>query len=216
LNKVIYNKKYKKINKSKLLKSDLYKFETEIALIYNQGKIRGPIHLTSGNEEQLIDIFQYISKSDWVYCSWRNHCHALLHGVNKKKVLDFILDGKSMSISCKKRNFMSSSIVGGIIPIALGTALSIKRKNEKKHVWCFVGDMTSETGTFHECQKYALNFKLPITFIIENNNLSTYTPTKIAWGKRKSDNQYMFQKNVIFYNYKNKYPHHGTGKWVIF
>lgn len=185
MNKVIYNKIYKKINNIQYLKSDLIEFEKRIASIYNQGRIRGPIHLTGGNEEQLIDIFQYISRNDWVYCSWRNHLHALLHGVSKNKVEEFILEGKSMSISCKKRNFMSSSIVAGIIPIALGTALSIQRKKEKKHVWCFVGDMTSETGTFHECQKYALNFKLPISFIIENNNLSTYTPTKIAWGKKK-------------------------------
>lgn len=216
MKKIIYNRRYKRVNVVKLQKTDLIEFETNIANNYNAGKIRGPIHLTSGNEEQLIDIYQYISRDDWVYCSWRNHCHALLHGVSKKKVEDFIFDGKSMSISCKKRKFMSSSIVGGIIPIALGSALSIKRKNQKNHVWCFVGDMTSETGTFHECQKYALNFKLPITFIIENNNLSTYTPTKTVWGMKKTYNQYMFEKNIIFYNYKNKYPHHGTGKWVVF
>ena len=53
-------------------------------------------------------------------------------------------------------------IVGGIIPLALGVALALKIKGSNRRVWCFVGDMTSETGVFHECYKYALNFKLPI------------------------------------------------------
>ena len=80
-----------------------------------------------------------------------------------------------MGIINKKKNFYSSAIVGGILPIALGVALSIKKKNLKNKVWVFVGDMTYETGVFHEVYKYSKNFKLPIKFVIEDNGLSTNT-----------------------------------------
>ena len=47
---------------------------------------------------------------------------------------------------------------------------------------CFVGDMTSETGIFHESIKYSRNFDLPIRFIVEDNGKSVCTDTRIAWG----------------------------------
>ena len=58
------------------------------------------------------------------------------------------MNGKSMYISSKKNRFLSSSIAGGTIPIALGVALSIKKNKQKNKVWCFVGDMTSQMGIF--------------------------------------------------------------------
>ena len=60
-----------------------------------------------------------------------------------------------MGLNFKKYNFYSSSIVGGIIPIALGLAKSLKLKKSKSKVWVFIGDMTFETGLFYECFKYA-------------------------------------------------------------
>jgi TPP-dependent pyruvate/acetoin dehydrogenase alpha subunit len=78
-------------------------------------------------------------------------------------------------------------------------------------VWVFVGDMTYETGGFHECYKYAKNMKLPIKFIVEDNSMSTNTDTRVAWGGTQTK-----CKNVIYYKYKRKYPHHGTGKWILF
>ena len=116
-----------------------------------------------------------------------------------------------MSVSCKKNKFYTSAIVGGTLPIALGVAKSIKLKKRKEKVWVFIGDMTFETGMFHECYKYAKNFNLPINFIVEDNGLSTNTPTKMAWRKKSK-----IPKNVIYYKYKRKYPHHGTGSWVLF
>ena len=71
--------------------------------------------------------------------------------------------------------------------------------------------MTFETGVFHESYKYAKNFELPITFIVEDNEFSVHTPTKLAWNKSQD-----IPDDVIYYQYKNKYPHHGTGKWVNF
>ena len=59
--------------------------------------------------------------------------------------MNLIVRGKSMSVYSTEPKFYSSSIVGGIIPIALGVAQSIKLKGEPNKVWCFVGDMTFES-----------------------------------------------------------------------
>ena len=57
-------------------KSFLIDFETEIKEIYEDGKITAPVHLSGGNEDQLIEIFKDVDKDDWVFSSWRNHYHG--------------------------------------------------------------------------------------------------------------------------------------------
>ena len=151
--KIFIPKNKKKINSLKN-PNIISKFESKIYDLYNKGKIPFPVHLTKGNEIQLCKIFQYISKKDWVLSTWRNHGHALMHGVDEKKLLSQIMMGKSMYVSSKKNNFLSSSIAGGMLPIALGLALAIKRKKQKNKVWVFIGDMTSMMGSFFEVYKY--------------------------------------------------------------
>jgi len=179
-----------KVRDITLTKNDLINFETEVKEKYNNGDITAPVHLSSNNEEQLIEIFQYISDRDWVFSSWRNNY---------------------------QRKFYSTSIVGGGLPIALGVAKSLDLNEEETiegrlpKVWCFVGDMTFESGIFHEVYKYARNNDLPIEFVVEDNNLSTNTPTDETWGKKQE-----VPNDVIYYQYKSDYPHHGTGTWVMF
>lgn len=189
----------------------LINFEKEIASLYERKSIKGPVHLSGNNERQLIKIFSRIKKDDWVFSGWRNHYHALLKGIEQKNLINQIIKGKSMTINSIKNKFISSSIVGGVLPIALGVALSIKFKKKKEKVWVFLGDMTYETGVFYECYKYAKNFNLPIKFVVEDNNLSTNTPTIKAWGKKQQK-----LPGVLLYKYKRKYPHHGIGKWILF
>ena len=82
---------------------------------------------------------------------------------------DEILAGRSITIVNKEEKFYSSAIVGGTISIAMGVAMANKRNGSTDKVWCFVGDMAFETGAFMENYKYAKNFDLPITFIVEDN-----------------------------------------------
>jgi pyruvate dehydrogenase E1 component alpha subunit len=196
---------------NKIDKQYLIDFEVEVAKRYESGEVKAPIHLSGGNEDQLIEIFKNINSDDWVFVPWRNHYHALLHGFDRQQLMDDIVAGKSMSTSSNINKFYSSAIVGGIIPIALGTAMALKRKNSDRKVWCFIGDMTFETGVFHESYKYSKNFDLPLKFVVEDNNLSVHTPTDVAWGTRQD-----VPDDVIYYSYENRYPHHGTGKWVNF
>ena len=196
-----------------ITKKELLDFELNIKKIYESGKIRAPIHLSGNNEAQLIKIFKKIKKNDWVFSTWRNHYHALLKGIPKEWLKKEIVAGRSMGINNIKHKFYSSAIVAGIIPIALGVAKSMKLKNKKNtnKVWVFIGDMTFETGMFHECYKYAKNHKLPLKFVVEDNNLSTNTPTNKVWLKKSKK-----PKDVIYYKYKRKFPHHGTGGWILF
>lgn len=197
-------------------KNNLIKFEDEIANLFNNGKIKAPVHLYYGNEVELIKIFKNIKNKDWVFCSWRSHYQCLLKGVPSKDVKKEIISGKSISLCFPKYNIYSSAIVGGVIPIALGVALGLKKKNSDAVVYCFVGDMTSETGIMHESLKYAMNFNLPIKFIIEDNNLSVCTNTRKAWNLKKLTNQNKSSKFVLYYKYNSKYPHAGAGKRVQF
>ena len=79
-----------------------------------------------------------------------------------------------------------------------------------------MGDMTSETGIAHETIKYAINFKLPIHFIIEDNNLSVCTNTRKTWALKKLTFENINNKYITYYKYKNKYPHAGAGIRVQF
>ena len=201
----------KKVREVTITEQELIDFETEIKESYDSGEIRAPIHLSKGNERQLIEIFQYVHKDDWVFSSWRNHYHALLHGYPHRELMDDIICGESMSTNYINPNFYSSAIVGGIIPLALGVSMGLKRKNSDRRVWCFIGDMTFHTGVFSESYKYAKNFKLPLQFVVEDNNLSVHTPTDVTWG-----DTVRVSNDVVYYKYKMIYPHHGTGSWVNF
>ena len=199
------------VNKPLWDKAGLIQFERKMADHWESGRVMGPIHLSGGNEGELIEIFKYIKKTDWVFSTWRSHYHALLKGVPSEWVEQEILDGRSITLVNKDEKFYASAIVGAIIPIAVGVAMSNKREGNNEMVWCFVGDMAFETGRFMENYKYSKNFDLPIKFVVEDNGVSTNTPTVETW-KVKSE----VPSDVIWYDYKKEWPHYGTGKWVIF
>jgi pyruvate dehydrogenase E1 component alpha subunit len=201
--------------KNLLTKEQLIAFETDIADCFNNAMIKAPVHLYDGNEEQMIDIFKKVQSDDWVFCTWRSHYQCLLKGVPQEQVKKDIIDGKSITLCYPEYNVYSSAIVTGNIPIATGVALDIKRKKGTNHVWCFVGDMTSETGTFFENWKYAVNYDLPITYVIEDNSKSVCTETKKTWN---SDNLFFSNetRKIIYYQYETKYPHAGAGKRIQF
>lgn len=201
----------------------LQEFETRVASEFEQAKIRGPVHLSYGNEAPLIDLFQYVNADDWVFSTWRNHYHALLHGVPADYLMDRVLKGHSIDFQAPDQRFYTSAIVAGIVPIAVGTALALKWSGEKRMVWCFVGDMTAESGTFYEALKYSARNELPIHFVIEDNGLSTNTPTQASWGTahpgavRLGIDPWVAGRYLTYYQYeRTKYPHQGVGKWISF
>lgn len=211
----------------------LKSFEKEIEKIYSEGCIRAPVHLSSNNELQLIEIFDIIEKNDWVFCGHRSHYHALLKGVSRELVKKEILKGNSISLCFPEYRFFSSGIMGGTLSWALGVALSIKMRGSGEKVWAFCGDTASMMGTFDECQRYAEVHELPISFVIEDNGVSIHTPTEVVWGnKNKLERMIGVKKvhfvdnnldacveekgNIFYYKYENIYPHQGINVWVEF
>ena len=199
-----------------MTKEDLVKFEEEIAELFNAAKIFAPVHLYHGNEDQIIKVFENIRSQDWVFCSWRSHYQCLLKGVPPNEIKAEILAGRSIYLCFPEYRIYSSAIVGGNVPIALGTAMSIKHMKEKNMVYCFMGDMTSETGIAHECIKYSRNHQLPIHFIIEDNSKSVCTDTRETWNVSSLSYEEKHDSNITYYHYETKYPHAGAGTRVQF
>ena len=197
----------------------LIEFENDIAAEFNAAKIKAPVHLYNGNEEEIIEVFKkhQIGKDDWVLNSWRSHYQCLLKGVPPDELKAAIMAGRSISLCFKEHRVLCSAIVTGVLPIALGIALKNKLEKNNSRVFCFLGDMTSETGSAHECIKYARSHKLPIHFVIEDNGKSVCTITRETWQLDKLTYENVNDEYITYYSYKlDKYPHAGAGTRVQF
>jgi len=186
-------------------KQELIDFEDRIGDLYLDNKLPFLFHLSGGNEDQLIEIFKDIKEGDYVISNHRSHYHALLHGLPPEEIEDKILNGRSMFIYDRKRNFFCSAIIGGTPAIATGIAWALKRKGSDAKVWCFVGDGTEDNGHTYEAIRYVDGWDLPCKFIIENNNRSVESTNDERWGK--TANYDWNSPSVIKYQYDITYPH---------
>jgi pyruvate dehydrogenase E1 component alpha subunit len=186
-------------------KEELIAFENRIGDVYLDNKLPFLFHLSGGNEDALIDIFKNIKEGDYVISNHRSHYHALLHGIEPEVVEDRILNGRSMFIYDREKNFFCSAIIGGTPAIAAGIAWALKRKGSDQRVWCFIGDGTEDSGHTYEAVRYVDGFDLPCTFVIENNNRSVESTNEERWGKTAD---YIWTSpSVMKYYYDVTYPH---------
>lgn len=186
-------------------KEELIAFEDRIGDLYLDNKLPFLFHLSGGNEDALIDIFKNIKEGDYVISNHRSHYHALLHGIPPEVVEDRILNGRSMFIYDREKNFFCSAIIGGTPAIAAGIAWALKRKGSDQKVWCFIGDGTEDSGHTYEAVRYVDGFDLPCTFVIENNNRSVESTNEERWGKTAD---YIWDSpSVMKYYYDITYPH---------
>ena len=195
---------------------ELIAFEDEVAALFNAGRIRAPVHLYSGNEAQMLEVFKDVGCNDWLFCSWRSHYQCLLKGVPREQVMAEIVAGHSISLCFPEHRIYSSAIVGGVLPIAVGTAMAIQRSGEDARVHCFMGEMTAETGIAHEAIKYSRNHRLPIRFIVEDNEKSVCTDTRAAWSQPSLSFENQRDDYIHYYRYQTRYPHAGAGQRVQF
>jgi len=184
---------------------ELIAFEDRIGDLYLDNKLPFLFHLSGGNEKELISIFENINEGDYVISNHRSHYHALLHGIPPEVVEDRILNGRSMFIYDRERNFFCSAIIGGTPAIAAGIAWALKRKGSKQKVWCFVGDGTEDNGHLYEAIRYVDGWDLPCTFVIENNDRSVEASNSERWGTA-GDYEWS-SPSVLKYKYEITYPH---------
>ena len=194
------------------MRNKLIAFEKRVSEAFEAKQIKGPVHLSGGNEDQLIKIFEEIKPDDWLVTFYRNHYHALLHGIPEEKLFQAICDGHSMTLQFAEHRFFSTAIVGGQLPIAVGIAAALKRSGSERRVWCFLGDMAGMIGIYEEASNYARMQDLPVQFIIEDNGWSCDSPTYKVWGTEWTGTNYKTRK----YRYERQHPHVGTGNWVAF
>lgn len=200
-------------------KETLIAFEREIADLFNAGKIRAPIHLDGNNETFLINYFrERVREEDWICCSWRSHYKVLLKGVPPEEVRAAILAGRSITLTFPEHRVISSAIVGGVLPIAVGLAMAEEMKSavdpsQTARVHVFVGDMTARTGAYHEAITYAIGHRLPMSFVTEDNGRSVVTPTREVWGSPSYVPILVHEETHV---YELPWPHAGAGVRVQF
>ncbi|MFA5059108.1 MAG: thiamine pyrophosphate-dependent enzyme [Candidatus Omnitrophota bacterium] len=200
-------------------KEEIISFEKEIADIFATGSIRAPVHLRAGREDELIRIFKEnaIGSDDYVFGFWDSHELALLKGVGREELKKAIQEGKSISLCFPGQKILCSGIVGSLLGTAVGVAWALKRQGKKGKAYIFCGDMSAETGIFHESVKYAVHFDLPVKFIVCDNGLSVMTKTREVWNCAEpwfKDTK--FESKIIYFKYLNGYPHSGLGKLIKF
>ncbi|TNF28720.1 MAG: pyruvate dehydrogenase (acetyl-transferring) E1 component subunit alpha [Bacteroidetes bacterium] len=161
------------------------KFEEKAGQLYIQQKIRGFCHLYIGQEAVLAGSVEATETGDKFITAYRDHVHPIALGVPAKEIMaelygkrTGIVKGKggSMHMFSKEKHFFGGhGIVGGQVPLGAGIAFADKYRGEKHVTLTYMGDGAVRQGAFHEALNMAMTWKLPVIFIIENNNYAMGT-----------------------------------------
>jgi TPP-dependent pyruvate/acetoin dehydrogenase alpha subunit len=169
------------------------RFEEQAIKLYRDGYIRGYFHPYLGEEAIATGVCAAMDEKDYITSTHRGHGHCLAWGADLKIMYAELLGkengyckglGGSMHIAdYTKNNLGANGIVGSGVPIAVGAALGISIRKEKQMVSTFVSDGGSSIGSFLEGLNLAAAWKLPVLFIIENNQFAVSTPIEDSTGE---------------------------------
>ncbi len=171
--------------------------EEEIARRYKEQEMRCPVHLSIGQEANAVAIASCLTNDDHMVSTHRGHAHYLAKGGRLDGLIGELYgkaigcsrgNGGSMHLTDVSCGFLAStSIVGGTIPIGVGSAFSAKvLRKDRLSVVC-IGDAAIEEGVFHECANFASVENLGVIFFMENNNYSCFTPRYLRQPKRPKE-----------------------------
>jgi acetoin:2,6-dichlorophenolindophenol oxidoreductase subunit alpha len=160
--------------------------ELKIEDEYGFDEMKTPVHLCIGQEAVSTGVCAHLSKNDYISSNHRGHGHYLAKGGDLNAMVAELYcrstgcsggyGGSMHLIDLSVRHVGSSAILGGGIPIATGLGLSIKMKNEKAVSVCFFGDGAADEGVLYESVNFAMLKKLPVVFVLENNQYSVCSP----------------------------------------
>jgi acetoin:2,6-dichlorophenolindophenol oxidoreductase subunit alpha len=163
------------------------RFEETAEESYMRGLIHGTMHLSIGQEASAVGICTPLTDADYITSTHRGHGHCIGKGAEVKRMFAEFFGkedgyckgrGGSMHIAdVAKGNLGANGIVGGGIPIAVGAALSAKKRKTGQVTVCFFGDGANNEGAFHEALNMAGVWKLPVIFACENNGYGMSTST---------------------------------------
>lgn len=161
-------------------------FEDECHRLFAQGLVRGSTHLGQGQEAVAVGACRALAPSDQMLCTYRGHAAVLAKGAPLDRAFGEIM-GKAQGLCGGRGGSMhltdvsvgalgSFAIIGGHLPIALGTAFAAQYHGTPDVTLCFFGDGATNIGAFHEALNMASVWKLPVLFVCENNLYGEYSP----------------------------------------
>jgi pyruvate dehydrogenase E1 component alpha subunit len=195
---------------SKLELLDLYRqmvlirrFEESCAEAYAEGKIGGFLHLYIGEEAIAVGACKALRPADHLLTAYRDHGWAIARGLDPKRVMAELFGkatgvsggkGGSMHLVSPEKHFWGGyAIVGGHLPLATGVGLAIRYREEPDAVLCVLGEGTTNIGYFHESINLAAVWKLPVVYLVENNQYGMGTEVS-----RASAVSNIFQKGCAY------------------
>lgn len=155
------------------------RFEEKAAELYAEGKIGGFLHLYIGEEAIAVGGCKALQPTDHMFTAYRDHGWAIARGLDPKAVMAELLGkatgvsggkGGSMHLaSAEHRYWGGHAIIGGHLPLATGVGIEIRYNEKPEAVLCVLGEGTTNIGYFHESINLAAVWKLPMVFLVENN-----------------------------------------------
>jgi len=165
-------------------------FETMAGALFADKKIPGFIHLSIGQEASSVGVCSCLRDDDYLTTTHRGHGHMIAKGADLKKMAAELFGkktgyckgkGGSMHIADFALGILGANgVVAGGLPIIAGAGFSIKMRKTDQVAVCFFGDGASNRGPVHEVMNLAAIWKLPIIFVIENNQFASTTPLQDA------------------------------------
>ena len=177
------------------------RFEERAGEMYAKAKIGGFLHLSIGEEATIVGAIDALRETDYVLSTYREHGQALARGTPPNVVMAELFGrvdgcskgrGGSMHLFDVERRFLGGyGIVGGNLPLAAGVALAAQYSETEDGVLCMFGDGASNQGTFGETMNLAALWKLPVVFLVVNNQFGMGTSLErhsaVTDLSRKSD-----------------------------
>jgi pyruvate dehydrogenase E1 component subunit alpha len=161
------------------------RFEERAGEMYARAKIGGFLHLSIGEEATIVGSTRALRESDYLISTYRSHGHVLARGTPPGAVMAELFGrvdgcshgrGGSMHMFDLERRFMGGyGIVGGNLPIAAGIALASQYREDGDVTLCMFGDGASNQGTFGETLNLAALWRLPVVFMVTNNQFGMGT-----------------------------------------
>src|SRR4051812_34717534 len=161
------------------------RFEERAGEMYAKAKVGGFLHLAIGEEATIVGAVRAMRDEDYLISTYRSHGHALSRGADRNKVMAELFGreagvshgrGGSMHMFDLENRFMGGyGIVGGNLPLAAGMALSSDYRGTEEGTLCVFGDGASNQGTFGETLNLAALWRLPVVFMVTNNQFGMGT-----------------------------------------
>ncbi len=166
------------------------RLEERSAVLYQEGKIGGFLHLYIGQEAVGTGILSVRRPEDRVITAYRDHGIAISCGISARAVMAELLGkatgtskgkGGSMHLADVGKNFWGGhAIVGAHLPLAAGMALADRYRGQNAVTLCFFGDGATNIGYFHEALNLSMLWHLPVLWVCENNQYGMGTSVERA------------------------------------